>query len=453
MARVALVLAICALLMPGRCSSRGRSQGGSELAGAPPDLCVIFVSGLRGRTDFLARRATVVDRARLGVRGLVQVDAGDLFPLGDPEEVERKGRVLLAAYARMGLDAITLGDHDLALGPDKLKSMAKAAGVSIVAANLVDGSGARVFESDRLIEIGTTVVGVFGLVAPAADVSASWSRQWGVTTLDPVTEARKVAASLRSRGARIVIGLFNGPGGVRRGAQISRLVGGVDVMVVSHSDGEGDRDVVRRPLAVQAGDDASQIGRIDVRLRRGRPWLDVRTLPLPSDVPDQLGVALTLRLAAGPVADAPTGKRIEHWTYASNEACGFCHKPELAQWQTTDHALAFATLKESGHGTDPACMGCHMTGFLRPGGTQFIQTSVEQMTDVGCECCHGPSAAHVGSVNKKKGTLRSVDPALCLGCHTPDQSVEPFDVVAAMKKILGPGHEARQNPRGLDPAK
>ncbi len=387
----------------------------------------------------------MVDRARVEVPGLVQVDAGDLFPVGDAEDVERKGRVLLAAYARMGVDAITLGEHDLALGPDKLKSMAKTAGVSVVAANLVDASGAPFFESDRIIEIGGSVVGVFGIVAPPADVSASWSHQWGLATLDPVIEARKAVASLRSRGARIVIGLFNGAGGVRGGAEISRLIGGVDVMVVSRSDSGADRDFVRRPLAVHAGDDASPIGRIDVRLRKGRPWLDVRMLPLPPDVPDQLGVALTLRLAAGPVAAAHTGKRMEHWTYASNEACGFCHKPELAQWQTTDHALAFATLKESGHGTDPACMGCHMTGFLRPGGTQFIQTSVEQMTDVGCECCHGPSAAHVGSVNKKKGTLRTVDPALCFGCHTPDQSVEPFDVASAMKKILGPGHEARQN--------
>jgi hypothetical protein len=450
MTRLALLLAVCALLMPGRCSRRGRSQ--DELAGAPPDFCVIFTSDLRGRTDFLARRATLVDRARLGLPGLVQVDAGNLFSLGDPEDVERKGRVLLAAYARMGVDAMTVGERELALGPDKLKSMAKTAGVSIVAANLVDGSGARVFESDRLIEVGTSVVGVFGVVAPADGVSASWSRQWGLATLDPVAEARKVVTSLRSRGARVVIGLFNGDGGVRQGAQISRLIGGVDVMVVGHSDGKADEYVVRRPLAVYGGDDASPIGRIDVRLRRGRPSLAVRMLPLPADVPDQLGVALTLRLAAGPVADAPPAKLREHWTYASNEACGFCHKPELAQWQTTDHALAFATLKESGHGTDPACMGCHMTGFLRPGGTQFIQTSVEEMTDVGCECCHGPSAAHVGSVNKKKGTLLAVDPALCLGCHTPDQSVEPFDVTAAMKKILGPGHEAGQN-RGPVPTK
>jgi hypothetical protein len=426
MARAALFLAACALLTPGRCSSRGHSHNVSGSArAAAPDVYVVFTSDVRGRTDFLARLATTIDRIRLEGPGLVQVDAGNLFPAGDGEDAERKARVVLAAYRRMGVDAITVGEHDMDLGPEKLRSMARAAGVSIVATNLVDGAGARVFEADRMIQAGKSVVGVFGIVEPSPQGSESWSQQWALKILDPVAETRRAVTSLRARGATIVVGLFNGAGGARRGAQVSRLAGGVDVVI--------------------AEQEASPIGRVDVRLRKGRPSLDMRALNVTPDVPEQLGVALTLRLDAGPVALAPTAKQFEHFAFASNEACGFCHKTELAQWQTTDHALAFASLKESGHDADPACLGCHMTGFLRPGGTQFVKTAVEQLTDVGCECCHGPSAAHVGSVNKKKGTVRTVDPAICLGCHTPDQSVEPFDAVAAMKKIVGPGHEAAQN--------
>jgi len=136
------------------------------------------------------------------------------------------------------------------------------------------------------------------------------------------------------------------------------------------------------------------------------------------------------------------GGRFEHWTYASNEACGFCHQTQLAQWATTAHAHAFATLRVARHDTNPACLGCHMTGFLRPGGTEFIDTATEQLTDVGCESCHGPSAAHVASMDKKKGTSRKVDAVVCYGCHTPDQSVEPFESLKAMKEIVGPGHGA-----------
>src|SRR5580704_11466482 len=181
MARAGLFLAACALLTPGHCSSRRHSHDVSSSArAAAPDVCVVFTSDIRGRTDFLARLATTVDRIRLEGPGLVQVDAGNLFPAGDGEDVERKARVVLAAYRRMGVEAITVGEHDMDLGPEKLRSMARAAGVSIVATNLVDGAGARVFEADRLIQAGKSVVGVFGIVEPSPQGSESWSQQWAL---------------------------------------------------------------------------------------------------------------------------------------------------------------------------------------------------------------------------------------------------------------------------------
>jgi hypothetical protein len=440
MGRAALVLAGALMLTPGHCSSRIHGSRVAGATSAAPDLCVIFSADVRGHAALLARRATVVDRVRLEGPGLVQVDAGDLFPLGEAASVARRARVLLASYARMGVDAMTVGEREIAFGPAALTAMARAAGVPIVAANLVDGSGAPVFEPDRLIEAGKALVGVFGIVEPAPEVSAAWSGQWGVTTRDPVAATRTAVASLRARGARLIVALFNGAGGARRAREIARMAGGVDVVVVGHSAQAVDRGSTRRPLVVQAGGDAEPMGRVDVRVRTGRPALDARALALAPGIPDQLGVGLTLRLDAGPVSRAPPDKRREHWTYASTEACSFCHKPELAQWQTTDHARALASLQESGHGLEPACLGCHMTGFLQPGGMQFIDMAVEQMANVGCESCHGPSAAHVASVNKTKGTRRSVDGSVCLGCHTPDQSLEPFDVATAMKKIVGPGH-------------
>ena len=90
-------------------------------------------------------------------------------------------------------------------------------------------------------------------------------------------------------------------------------------------------------------------------------------------------------------------------------------------------------------------MGCHTTGFLLPGGAQNFE-SAAQFVDVGCEACHGPSVAHVASTNKHQGTIRTVDPLVCLGCHTPDQNVGAFDVAAAMKEIVGPGHGLPAHP-------
>jgi hypothetical protein len=171
-------------------------------------------------------------------------------------------------------------------------------------------------------------------------------------------------------------------------------------------------------------------------------------LPTPADVPEQIGVGLLVRLGPG-LALAPAhldagppearGWR-EHWTYASTEACAFCHQQQVAQWKTTAHAHALQTLRDARRERAAACLGCHTTGFLQPGGTKLVDTAIEDFADVGCESCHGPSAAHVASVDKKKGTSRKVDPAVCFGCHAPDQSLEPFDVVSAWPRIVGPGH-------------
>jgi CxxC motif-containing protein (DUF1111 family) len=85
-------------------------------------------------------------------------------------------------------------------------------------------------------------------------------------------------------------------------------------------------------------------------------------------------------------------------------------------------------------------------GFLQPGGTRDIVMVESGFADVGCEACHGPSAEHVRSNDKKLGTSRKVDPIICLGCHTPDQNLSDFDPVSAMKELLGPGHGMPEAP-------
>ena len=112
------------------------------------------------------------------------------------------------------------------------------------------------------------------------------------------------------------------------------------------------------------------------------------------------------------------------------------------QWKKTDHAHALATLHDNGHDRDLACVGCHTVGFLRPGGTRDWTTLTEQFANVGCESCHGASVVHVRSINKRKGTSRKVAAEVCLGCHTHNQNLGPFNYEAALKLILGPGHGA-----------
>jgi hypothetical protein len=368
---------------------------------------------------------------------------------------ERGVELALTAYRRMGVDAVTLGERELAAPKDlpKLAKRLAAAKVRVVVANLVDRKGKPVFPADALIDAGGVKVGVLG-VTELAETAAAPLAKAGYTLGDARAAAEAAARGLRARDARLVVALVHTPNPARAAA-IAQGLADIDVVVASREEdapAAAPSPAGARPLVVSTGGDS--VGRLDVRAAGGPAALEDRVVALDQKIPLELGVDLLTRVPTIPMIDtkkmeaamAHGDKRIkmrdlyESWDYGSTKACGFCHEKQVAQWKTTDHAHAYATLARGKHQKDPACLGCHVMGFLQPGGTRDIVMVEGGFSDVGCEACHGPSAEHVRSVDKKIGTKRKVDPIVCLGCHTPDQNVADFDPVAAMKDIVGPGH-------------
>src|SRR5688572_29718135 len=82
----------------------------------------------------------------------------------DAGEVERRGRLLFAGLARVGLDAWTPGESDLtALGSAKLTKLAATAKIPVVSANLVDAKGKPLFPSELLVQRAGVKIGIFGV--------------------------------------------------------------------------------------------------------------------------------------------------------------------------------------------------------------------------------------------------------------------------------------------------
>lgn len=438
----------CLLLAVGGCARRHPDS----LA----QVSIVYSADLRGvvaapahEAGGLARRATLVDRARLAPRAMLQVDAGDLVAgpgdeagLADPAARQARARLVLGAYARMGIDVTTVGERELALGAHEWRTLCGAAKVPVVASNLVEREGRAVFPATTIVSVGDISVGVFGILELDGDTPVPPD----AVVTDAVMAARASVQTLRRQGARIIVGLFHLAGGLARARVIAADTAGIDVVVLGH------HGPAAPPRFVRAGERGVDLGRVDARLDgRGVPELVDHVVVAGADVPEQAGVSLLVRTAAGSVPrtlaeslaalSKVTGSHAygENWTYASTSLCLGCHPTQAKQWMTTDHAHAFATLEDAGKAHEPDCMGCHMTGFLMPGGAQNFESGV-QFTNVGCEACHGPSAAHVTSMNKRRGTSRTVDGTVCLGCHTPDQTGRGFDVAAALSRILGPGH-------------
>jgi hypothetical protein len=131
----------------------------------------------------------------------------------------------------------------------------------------------------------------------------------------------------------------------------------------------------------------------------------------------------------------PAGPR--QASYVGVEVCAKCHAAARQVWDRTPHAGAYATLSSQYKEFNLDCVGCHVTGYEKPGGSTVAH--VDKLTNVQCEVCHGPGSRHALDPSQKDLIVGRPSPSTCLDCHHPPH-VEQFDPVAKLASILGPGH-------------
>jgi hypothetical protein len=124
--------------------------------------------------------------------------------------------------------------------------------------------------------------------------------------------------------------------------------------------------------------------------------------------------------------------------YVGVEACADCHEEAVAQWKTTVHQRGYETLVAVNKQFDLSCVGCHVTGFRQPGGSEVVEN--QHLQDVQCEQCHGPASLHVEDPSTTNIRLEAPI-SVCLTCHTPEHS-DTFDYQAYLRDVLGEGHGA-----------
>ncbi len=129
-------------------------------------------------------------------------------------------------------------------------------------------------------------------------------------------------------------------------------------------------------------------------------------------------------------------------SYVGMAACEKCHKPAVAFWKKTVHAEAWKTLVDVDKQYHYDCIGCHVTGWDKPGGVNLVTVEKRGLVDVQCETCHGPGSKHVAEAGLDDPlTLvkRPPDGFCAANCHTREHS-DTFQLVPYLRDILGKGH-------------
>jgi uncharacterized coiled-coil protein SlyX len=126
-------------------------------------------------------------------------------------------------------------------------------------------------------------------------------------------------------------------------------------------------------------------------------------------------------------------------TYVGSERCKSCHSTQFAWWTKHPHGRAYTTLVDVHKEFNLSCVACHVTGYMRPGGSSLVHNA--GLVHVGCESCHGAGSKHVANPDDEPalGMTRDVPEDTCKHCHTPEHS-DLFDYAKYRAKLIVPGH-------------
>ena len=228
-----------------------------------------YVTGTPSLTTGLARTAALIRAARAEVPNALLFDNGDFLhgsPLGD--EILRtfardmhgpRGRhPIVAAMARLGYDAVTLGNHDFDHGIDHLGQVLATAPFPVVSSNLSilpQGAMAGLGPApvavpfalidrevrDRAGAARALKIGVIGFLPPGT-MNALRGSRFRAKVRDIVGSARMMVPLLRGLGADLVIALAHsgiGPEADAKGLENAVVplaaVPGIDAIVAGHA--------------------------------------------------------------------------------------------------------------------------------------------------------------------------------------------------------------------------
>jgi hypothetical protein len=450
---------------------------------------------MRGGVD---RAAFQIAQARKNGRPVLYIDGGDaLFgrsSLSDAEipQEERKARAIAEAFKWMKLAAHAFGELDDVRGAEFRKSL-----------GLPDQLNGTV----RLFELAGRKIGVAaGASRPELVAAARAARQQGAAFVigllqQPIQQAQQVAsdpsleadllfathqaneldsednqlvktavpvAQVQSKGrslARVDLAFAATPGKFelqRTQDDLERELAALSQRIellkkeVNTLGTAGELKKLKQGKLEELVARRQSLAAAPVGSREGKNAFAVRFVPLESSLPSQPEIKalvaqydrevglINLEWARRHGRDCPPPEKGEA-AFVGNAPCRECHAESFPVWEQSKHAHAYQTLADLGRQYDLSCVGCHVTGFQRPGGVCRVD-KVQNRIDVGCESCHGPGSVHTQDPTRDN-VIAKPEKSDCVRCHTPENSTH-FDFASYLPQILGPGHQASARKSG-----
>ncbi|MGQ9731236.1 MAG: bifunctional metallophosphatase/5'-nucleotidase [Candidatus Zipacnadales bacterium] len=218
-----------------------------------------------GELGGIARMATMVADTRAwndphGVDTLL-LQAGDILQ-GTPLSTVFQGEPDFKCLNLMGIDVMTIGNHEFDFGQDNLHARIRQARFPIISANIRHAdTGALLAPPLIQTEIGGVKTLIFGLTSADTPIESLAKNVVGLEFLDPVAVAREIVTAQRAK-FPIIIALTHI--GLQEDIKLAKAVPGIDIIIGAHS-----HDALSEPLRVgdtlicQAGSKGLYLGQLD----------------------------------------------------------------------------------------------------------------------------------------------------------------------------------------------
>ena len=236
--------------------------------------------GASGNRGGAAELAAMIQAARAEcapVCTTILLNGGDLFQ-GTPVSNFAFGAPTAEALNLIAVDAHALGNHEFDWGQDTLRARMRELRAPILGANVTyaDGTNVSWIPDDTILVRDGVRIGVIGIADPATPRTTMARHVADLRFVDPAPVVRARAASLRARGAEVVLVVAHLGGFCERNApddcrgeifDMARALGPgvVDAIVSGHTHSEVRTIHAGTPI-VQARSSARAIGVIDLLL-------------------------------------------------------------------------------------------------------------------------------------------------------------------------------------------
>ena len=219
----------------------------------------------------ISRRSHYINRVREEGKKVLLLDGGNALVIGQPgdEREQQKAReraeFILKLYGKMGYDAVNIGDTDLVLGVEYLRTLQERSLVPVLSANLKEKKTRKtVFKPYLVKEIHGLKVGIIGLMTQSVPPMLNQIRGYFVE--DPAKAATdSINGALLDCDIIIALAHMNHS----EIESFAQKVPKISIIIGGHNQSYMDAKMVNRSLWVQTGAFGFQMGRLDVRWVKG----------------------------------------------------------------------------------------------------------------------------------------------------------------------------------------